>query len=88
MTTNTVVRARIDEKTKKEASAVLAAMGFTVSDAFRILLIRVAKDKVFPFEPLMPNKKTVAAMKAARKGKLITAGKKVNNLLGSLNEDD
>lgn len=87
MTANTVVRARIDEKTKREAAAVLAAMGFTVSDAFRILLVRVAQDKVFPFEPLVPNKKTIAAMRAARKGKLTTAGK-VDDLLGSLNEDD
>ncbi|NCX44419.1 MAG: hypothetical protein EBW74_08270 [Betaproteobacteria bacterium] len=36
MPTNAVVRARIDEHTKEEASAVLAAMGLTVSDAFRI----------------------------------------------------
>jgi DNA-damage-inducible protein J len=87
MTANTVVRARIDEKTKKEAGAVLAAMGFTISDAFRILLVRVAKDKVFPFEPLIPNKKTIAAMKAAREGKLVKVNN-VDHLLDSLNEDD
>ena len=40
MTTNAVVRARIDEHIKEEASAVLAAMGLTVSDAFRIMLTR------------------------------------------------
>lgn len=31
MTTNAVVRARIDEHIKEEASAVLASMGLTVS---------------------------------------------------------
>ena len=31
---NTVVRARIDEKIKAEASTVLGAIGLTVSDAF------------------------------------------------------
>jgi len=87
MTTNAVVRARISEQIKKESTAVLAAMGLTMSDAFRILLTRVAKDKVFPFEPLAPNKETIAAMKAAREGKLITVGK-IDNLLDSLNEDD
>jgi DNA-damage-inducible protein J len=87
MTTNAVVRARVDEKTKKEAAIVLAAMGFTVSDAFRILLTRVAKDKVFPFEPLIPNKETIAAMKAAREGKLVEV-KKIDHLLDSLNEND
>jgi DNA-damage-inducible protein J len=42
MAANAVVRARIDEHIKEEAAAVLAAMGLTVSDAFRIMLTRVA----------------------------------------------
>ena len=70
MPSNTVVRARIDEHIKEEAATVLAAMGLTVSDAFRILLTRIAHDKAFPFEPLTPNAKTITAMKQARKGKL------------------
>ncbi len=36
---------RIDERTKNEASAVLGAMGLTVSDAFRLLLVRIAAEK-------------------------------------------
>lgn len=87
MTANTIVRARIDEQIKEEAAAVLAAMGLTLSDAFRILLTRVAKDKIFPIEPLAPNKGTIEAMKAARAGKLVTVGK-IDNLLSSLNADD
>jgi DNA-damage-inducible protein J len=62
MTTNTVVRARIDEHIKEEASAVLASMGLTVSDAFRMLLTRIAKEHALPFEPLIPNEKTINAM--------------------------
>jgi DNA-damage-inducible protein J len=87
MTANAVVRARIDVHIKEEASAVLAAMGLSVSDAFRILLTRIAKDKLFPIEPLVPNAETIAAMKDARRGKLSTVGK-IDNLLGSLNADD
>ena len=87
MTANTVVRARINEHIKQEASAVLAAMGLTVSDAFRLLLTRVAQEKALPFEPLIPNKETIAAMRAARRGDLTTAGK-VNDLLDSLNKAD
>ena len=68
MTANAVVRARIDERIKEEASTVLAAMGLTVSDAFRIMLTRIANEKALPFEPLAPNKTTVAAMREARKG--------------------
>ena len=48
---------------------MLAAMGLTVSDVFR-LMIRVAKDEALPFEPLVPNAKSIAAIKEARRGKL------------------
>ena len=70
MAANAVVRARIDEHIKEEASAVLAAMGLTVSDAFRIMLTRVAREKALPFEPLIPNETTIAAMREARTGDL------------------
>ena len=70
MSANAVVRARIDQHIKEEASVVLAAMGLTVSDAFRILLTRVAHEKALPFEPLIPNATTIAAMKEARRGRL------------------
>jgi len=86
MTENSVVRARIDEATKTEAAAVLATMGLSLSDAFRLLLKRVAAEKALPFEPLVPNAETVAAMMAARRGELIAAGKP-KNLLASLNAD-
>jgi len=87
MTENTVVRARIDEATKTEAAAVLATMGLSLSDAFRMLLKRVATEKALPFEPLVPNAETVEAMKAARRGDLLTAGS-IKTLLQNLNADD
>ncbi|HSZ88883.1 MAG TPA: type II toxin-antitoxin system RelB/DinJ family antitoxin [Acetobacteraceae bacterium] len=86
MTENSVVRARIDEATKNEAAAVLASMGLTLSDAFRLLLKRVAAEKALPFEPLVPNAETVEAMKAARRGDVVTAGKP-SDLLARLNAD-
>ena len=86
MTENSVVRARIDAATKSEAAAVLASMGLSLSDAFRLLLKRVAAEKALPFEPLVPNAETVEAMKAARRGDLVTVGKP-SNLLASLNAD-
>ncbi len=69
MAANTVVRARIDEHIKEEATVVLAAMGLTISDAFRIMLTRIAREKALPFEPLVPNEETIKAMKQARSGK-------------------
>jgi DNA-damage-inducible protein J len=87
MPENAVVRARIDERIKNEAAAVLAAMGLTVSDAFRLMLVRIAKDKALPFAPLVPNEETIEAMKAARRGELVTAGPP-DKLVARLNEDD
>jgi DNA-damage-inducible protein J len=70
MSANAVVRARIDKHIKEEASVVLETMGLTTSDAIRLMLTRVAREKALPFEPLVPNKKTIEAMKQARRGKL------------------
>jgi len=74
MTGNSVVRARIDERTKREAAAALKRIGLTVSDVFRLLPVRVAAEKALPFEPPNPNAETVAAMKAARRGELVKVG--------------
>jgi DNA-damage-inducible protein J len=85
--TNTVVRARIDEHVKAEASAVLASIGLTVSDAFRLMMVRIAHEKALPFEPLVPNAETVEAMKEARRGGL-PRYKNPTALHRGLNEDD
>ncbi|MCL2830606.1 MAG: type II toxin-antitoxin system RelB/DinJ family antitoxin [Betaproteobacteria bacterium] len=87
MSANTVVRARINEQIKEEASSVLAAMGLTVSDAFRILLTRVAHEKALPFEPLVPNETTIAAMREARAGKLDSFDS-VEALMADLHAED
>ena len=87
MAESAVVRARIDERTKNEAAAVLAAIGLTVSDAFRLLMVRVAKEKALPFEPLTPNATTIRAMKEARKGRL-SSFKSVEALMDDLNAKD
>jgi DNA-damage-inducible protein J len=87
MNENSVVRARIDATTKSEAAAVLATMGLSLSDAFRLLLKRVAAEKKLPFEPLVPNAETVAAMRAARRSDLVTVGS-LDNLFRELNAGD
>ena len=58
MTASSVVRARIDDSIKQEASIVLASMGLTVSDAMRMMLTRIAREHALPFEPLVPNAAT------------------------------
>jgi len=76
MANDAIVRARINGKIKEEATAVLAAIGLTPSDAFRLLMTRVAQERSLPFDLLTPNEETVAAIKSARDGQ----GKSFANL--------
>lgn len=69
MATDSVVRARIDSETKMRAAEALAAMGLTVSDAIRLLLLRVADERRLPFDVQVPNPTTVEAMKELAEGK-------------------
>ena len=88
MSQNAVVRARIDENIKEEAATVLATMGLTVSDAFRMMMTRIAREKELPFEPLVPNKKTLNAMREARQGKNLKSFNTVDDLMADLNSED
>ena len=49
MAANALIQTRIDPDVKDRAAAVLAKMGFTVSDAVRILLTRTANEGALPF---------------------------------------
>lgn len=71
----TMVHVRVDEKTKRRAAKTLAAMGISVSDAVRMLLVRVAAEKALPFDVKVPNVTTVKAMRTADEGK----GKRLNS---------
>ena len=52
------------------APVVLVAVGLTVSDAVRLLLTRVAREKTLPFAPLVRDATTIEAMEEARQGGL------------------
>ena len=87
MSANAVVRARIDGRIKSEAAAVLGAMGLTLSDAFRIMLTRIAAEKALPFSPLVPNAETIAAMEEHLHGPLPRFDT-IEELMADLNADD
>jgi len=75
-------------KITSEASVVLEAIGLTVSEAFRLFLVKVAHDKQLPFEPLkIPNKETLAALREANSGKL-KRFKSVDDLMVDLFDEE
>ena len=84
---DTYVRARIDADTKDRATEALHAMGLSISDAIRLLMLRVADERRLPFEIKAPNATTRKAIKELEAGK----GKKfssVKALMADLNADD
>jgi len=86
-TADTYVRARIDTATKQRAAEALDAMGLSISDAIRLLMLRVADERRLPFEVKAPNATTRKAISELEAGK----GKKfksVKALMKDLNADD
>jgi DNA-damage-inducible protein J len=59
----------------------------SMSDAVRLLLTRIARDKALPFDPFIPNDETVAAMREARRGKL-PGFDSVDSLMRDLHAED
>ena len=76
MAADTVVRARIDTATKERAAAALEAMGLSISDAIRLLMLRIADERRLPFEVKAPNAASKRAMTelVAGKGKTLADG--------------
>jgi DNA-damage-inducible protein J len=87
MASDTVVRARIDGQVKERAAKVLAEMGLSVSDAIRLLLVRVATEKALPFDLKVPNTDTAAAMAELEQGNGARFDS-VADLMADLNAED
>lgn len=86
-TADTYVRARIDTQTKDRATEALGAMGLSISDAIRLLMLRVADERRLPFEVKVPNATTRQAIAELEAGK----GKRfanVDDLMADLNAGD
>ncbi len=86
-TADSYVRARIDTDTKERATEALEAMGLSISDAIRLLMLRIADERRLPFEVKVPNATTRKAIAELETGK----GKRfasVEALMADLHADD
>jgi DNA-damage-inducible protein J len=86
-TTDTYVRARIDTDTKERAARALEAMGLTISDAIRLLMLRIADERRLPFDVKVPNATTKKAIAELEAGKGIKFAN-VDDLMADLHADD
>jgi DNA-damage-inducible protein J len=84
---DTYVRARIDAETKERATAALDAMGLSVSDAIRLLMLRVADERRLPFEVKAPSKSSRQALAEIEAGK-VKRFATVDDLMADLHADD
>lgn len=84
MSANAVVRARIDPAIKDAASAILADWGLTVSDALRMTLTRIAREKRLPFSEEIPNALTRETLEKIDRGEDIHHAEDFDDLLRQL----
>ncbi len=61
-THSSMFHVRMDAEVKRKATAVLAAMGLTASEAVRLFFHRIVVERAFPLELKVPNARTRTAM--------------------------
>ena len=61
-THSSMLHVRMETDMKRKATAALAAMGMTASEAVRLFFHRIAVDQAFPLELKVPNAETQRAM--------------------------
>ena len=66
------IRARVEPDVKREAEAVLKALGLNASEAITLFYRQVALRRGLPFEIKLPNETTRAAIRDALEGKDLT----------------
>lgn len=84
---DTYVRARINKEIKERASKALNDMGLTVSDAIRLLMLRIADESRLPFDIKVPNRETQQAMDELEAGNS-TSFDTIDALMEDLNAED
>ncbi|MEI6702162.1 MAG: type II toxin-antitoxin system RelB/DinJ family antitoxin [Deltaproteobacteria bacterium] len=86
-TADTYVRARIDTYTKDRAANALDAMGLSISDAIRLLMMRIADERRLPFEVKAPNATTRNAIEELEAGKGARFAS-IDSLMADLNAEN
>ncbi|MDR1920128.1 MAG: type II toxin-antitoxin system RelB/DinJ family antitoxin [Candidatus Adiutrix sp.] len=84
MSADDYVRARIDPRIKNEAANVLSTFGLTVSDACRMMLTKIAREKRLPFGTEEPNELTRKTLEMADRGEDVFHAKDVDDLFRQL----
>ena len=68
------VQIEMDKQLRDKAARNLADNGLTIDEAMRIVLVQAATGRAFDCGPLAPNRTTMDAIEAARRGELVELG--------------
>lgn len=68
------VQIEMDEQLRDQAARNLANNGLTIDEAMHIVLVQAAAGRAFDVGPLAPNRTTIDAIDAARRGDLVELG--------------
>lgn len=91
---NTVIQARVDAESKKQAEKILKQLGITLNDAIRMLVNQIIHSRALPFQPKLPTEEEFIAQAIADSEKDIKAGRvygpfnSVDDLIADLEKDD
>ncbi|MEO5332807.1 MAG: type II toxin-antitoxin system RelB/DinJ family antitoxin [Magnetococcus sp. YQC-5] len=84
MTDHAIVSARIDTATKEQATLVLSAMGLNLSDAIRLLMLRIVDEQRLPFDIHVPNALTRSTLRKSELGEEVHYAKDADDLFWQL----
>ena len=84
---SSTITVRVEDKTKKEASATFKEIGLDMSSATNVFLKQVIRSNGIPFPVSMdtPNSITLKAIKEAEKGKMASLSS-IDELMEDLND--
>lgn len=91
---NTVIQARVDAESKKQAEHILKQLGITLNDAVRMLVNQIIHSRALPFQPKLPTEEEFIAQAIADAKEDIEAGRvygpfnSVDDLIADLEKDD
>lgn len=79
MTKSAIVQARIKPELKKEADAILSAIGMNATTAITLFYTQVVRQRGLPLELKVPNDETLETMNEARSADFRASAKRYKN---------
>ena len=84
MNKTATITVRLDPQVKKNAEAVLKALGLTTSQAVNLFFTQVSLHKGIPFDVHIPNEATVKAIEEGLAGRGLYAAANMDDLIAQL----